>query len=244
MKQASAVLKGASTKYELVKKGARKEDISQMQEVVKQAKIGVDKLAKDLERAQDLLNSKSIPQKQFDDLKAAHDLASAQLAAVSQQYKKILNGALPEEIEAVQAMVEQAESTIEIIKKKMSYCALLSPVSGTVIQKLSLKGELAPPGMPVGIIADLTHVKVKGFVAEDELGFIKIGNTAKIFIDSQPDSPVEGKISFISSEAEFTPKNIQTQKERVKTMYEIQASVDNSEGKLKDGMPADIVIKK
>ncbi len=244
LKQADAAVKGANANLKLLEKGARKEDIRAMRQTMKQARISLAKIEKDKKTAGALLKSGAVPKNQVDDLESAHGMASAQLGAAQQQYSKLLKGAQPEEIEAALSMVEQAEAMVEVVRQKLTHCELYAPSTGTVMYKLAEKGEVAAPGIPVGVVADLSQVEVKGFVAEKDLGFVKIGGQAQVYIDSMPSRPIKAKITHIASEAEFTPKNIQTREERIKTMYEIKVSVDNTKGMLKSGMPADIVIKK
>lgn len=244
LKNAQAALKAASANFQLIKKGARKEDILHVRELSKQAEIARQNADEKYKRAEALYKENLISKDQFDDASARRDATIANEAAVRQQYEKILAGARAEEIEAALAMVEQTEATVALIKEKMSYCEIKSPIAGTILYKLVEPKEVVAPGATLGVVADLTSAEVKGYVAERDLGFIKIGSKASVYIDSQPDTPIEAKVTYIASEAEFTPKNIQTEKERVKTMYEIKVSVDNSEGKLKSGMPADIVIEK
>lgn len=244
LKNAQASLKAANANFQLIKKGARREDILHVRELLKQAEVARQNAEEKYKRAEALYKENLIPKDQFDDASAHRDVAIANEAAIRQQYEKILAGARAEEIEAALAMVEQAETAIALLKEKMSYCEVKSPISGTILYKLVEPKEVVTAGATLGVVADLTKAKVKGYIAEKDLGFVKIGGRAKVFIDSQPDIPIEAKVTYIASEAEFTPKNIQTEKERVKTMYEIKVSVDNSDGKLKSGMPAEIVIER
>jgi HlyD family secretion protein len=244
IKQAEAAVKGASARLQLIEKGARKEDLRWMKQVLKQAKIAKEKTEKDLGTLGPLLSSGAIPQKQYDDLQTTQELAAAKLAEAQQQYIKMIKGAQPEEIDAALSGVEQAEATVAVLKQKLTYCSVEAPSSGTVMYKLAEPGEVAGPGLSLGIIADLSTVKVKGYVSEKDLGYVKIGRPAHIYIDSRPGRPIKGTVTWIASEAEFTPKNIQTREERVKTVYEVKVSVDNRDGTLKTGMPADIVIRK
>jgi len=244
LQNAQAAQNAANANFQLIKKGARKEDILQVHELLKQAEIAKQNAQDKYERASALYKDKLIPKDQFDDITARRDSAVANEAAVKQQYEKVVTGARPEEIEAALAMVDQANATIALLKEKISYCEVKSPISGTVLYKLVEPGEVVAPGTPLGVVSDISKAKVIGYVTENELGFIKRGGEARVFIDSEPKNPIAAKVTYIASEAEFTPKNIQTEKERVKTMYEIKVSVDNASGKLKSGMPADIEIKK
>jgi len=244
LKQAKAALKGANAKLQLIEKGARKEDIRWMRQIIKQAKINKEKADRDIQTLGPLATQGAIPQKQYDDLISAQALAEAKLAEAQEQYTKMIKGAQPEEIESALSAVEQAEATIDIIEKKLNDCIVLSPASGTVTHKLAQLGEIAAPGIPLGIIAKLDRVKVVGFISEKELGHIKLGDPVHIYVDSFPGKPLKGIVTWIADEAEFTPKNIQTEEERIKTVYEIEATVDNQKGILKDGMPVDMVFRR
>jgi HlyD family secretion protein len=244
LKQAEAAVKGANAQLQLIEEGARKEDIRWMRQVIKQAKIQNGKLEKDLDVFGPLVKGGAMSQKEYDDLTTAKSMAEAKLAEAQQQYIKMIKGARPEEVEAALSLVEQAEAMVNVIKQKQTYCTITAPASGTVMHRLAEPGEAAAPGIPLGVVADLSRVKVKGYIAEAELGHVRLGGAAHVYIDSHPGKPLKGKITYISDEAEFTPKNIQTRDERVKTVYEVQVSLDNSAGLLKSGMPADIVIRK
>lgn len=244
LKQAEAGVKGARAGLKLIEEGARKEDIRWMKQVIKQAKISTEKIENDLKTFGPLVESGAISRKEYDDLQIARQMAEAKHAEAKQQYIKMIKGARPEEIEAALALVEQAEATVNVIKQKITYCEIEAPASGTVMYKLAEPGEAAAPGLPLGIIADFSRVKVKGYVSEKELGHVKIGGAVYVYIDSHPQKPIKAKVTHVACEAEFTPKNIQTKEERVKTVYEIEVSADNPDGKLKSGMPADIVIRK
>jgi len=242
--QGEAALKQATANLDLVRQGARTEDKRQLKQVVKQATIARAQAKKDLDRADTLVKASSLPPKQLEELESRWAIADAQVAAAQQQLAKAMHGARPEEIRAVEAAVEQAAAAVALVTQRLTHCTVYSPVAGTVLYRFAEPGEAAAPGVPLGTVADLRTVTVKGFVAEDELGFVTIGGAAQVFIDSHPSAPLPAQVSRVSSEAEFTPKNVQTRDERVKTMYEIEVTVANPDGRLKAGMPADIVIRK
>ncbi len=244
LKQMQANLKGANAQLKMIKTGPRQEDKKNVAALLAQAETAMGNAKKDLDRATQLYKSGSAPKKQFDDASDKYAIASQQYEAVKQQHNKVQNGARPEEIEAAAAAKEQLEAAIELVKKKLTYCEVYAPIGGTALYKYAYVGEVAAPGVPLGVIADLSKMKVAGYVSELDLAVVKLGASAKIFMDGKPDKPIEGKISYIASEAEFTPKNVQTVNERVKTMYKIEISVDNAAGDLKSGMPVDVVIKK
>ena len=146
---------------------------------------------------------------------------------------------LRQDLEVQKAQIKEAEASLEVAKRQLEYSEVFAPVSGVVLVKSAEEGEYALPGATVVTIADLDHPWLKAYVDETDLGRVKLGQKVRIRTDTFPDKVYEGKVAFISSEAEFTPKQVQTQKERVKLVYQIKVDVENPKGELKPGMPAD-----
>ena len=146
---------------------------------------------------------------------------------------------LRQDIEVQKAQIKEAKASLEVVKRQLEYSEAFAPVSGVVLVKSAEEGEYVSPGATVVTIANLDHPWLKAYVDETDLGRVKLGQEVRIRTDTFPNKTYTGKISFISSEAEFTPKQVQTQKERVKLVYRIKVDVDNPKGELKPGMPAD-----
>lgn len=144
-----------------------------------------------------------------------------------------------QELEVLKAQNKEGKATLEVAKRQLEYSEVFAPVSGVVLVKSAEAGEYISPGATVVTIADLDHVWLKAYVDETDLGRVKLGQKVWIKTDTFPGKTYEGRISFISSEAEFTPKQVQTQKERVKLVYRIKVDVENRNRELKPGMPAD-----
>lgn len=119
---------------------------------------------------------------------------------------------------------------------------MASPISGVVLSKAIEPGEQVAAGTPVVTLGDLNDCWLKGYIPETELARVKLGQRARITADGLPGKAFEGRVSFISSQAEFTPKSVQTEKERVKLVYRVKISFANPRMELKPGMPADAVI--
>ncbi len=244
LKKLKAMLAGAEARYRMVKKGAREEDIARMREKLRQAKIALNNAEKNYERAKKLYEAKVFPRKKYDDAYFAYKRALAGYRAVREEYRKLVKGSRPEEIEMALANVNAIKAEIEEVEKKISDCVIEAPVNGIVLCRLVNVGEVVPVGKPLFSLADLSVVKVRGYLSEKDLGFIKLGEEVSIYVDTFPEKPLKGIITYISSVAEFTPKNVQTKDERVKLVYEIKVKVRNDRGILKLGMPVDIVIRK
>jgi len=104
-------------------------------------------------------------------------------------------------------------------------------------------GEVALPGVPLLTVADLSSVTLTVYVPESQYGTLSLGQSVSVSVDTFPDETFTGTVNFINDQAEFTPKNVQTQKERVNLVYAIKIALPNPDGKLKPGMPADVVFK-
>jgi len=140
------------------------------------------------------------------------------------------------------AKVEQLKASLDLAQTRLDFTELAAPLDGFVLVKSSLAGEVVKPGTPVFTAIDLHNIWVTAYINEKDLGRVKLGQRADVVTDTYPGKKYKGEVSFISSQAEFTPKFIQTQEERVKLVYRIKVRVDNSSLELKPGMPADAYI--
>jgi HlyD family secretion protein len=142
-----------------------------------------------------------------------------------------------------EASVKDAEETLRLAKITLGYTVLRAPFSGVVLVRQTELGEVMQPGTPVVTLADLDHVWLRAYVSETDLGKIRWDQPAIVTTDTYPDKKYRGHISFIASNAEFTPKSVQTHEERVTLVYRIKIDVDNPNHELKPGMPADALIQ-
>ena len=234
------VLKGANANLRLAYNGARKEDRKKVGEILRQSEIGRDKAKREFKRLEGLFEKGAVPEKQYDDAKTAYEQAEAKYSQVMAESEKVSNGTRREQIDIARSGVDQAKAAIEIVRKKIADCTVVSPVDGTVVHRLVERGEISGAGVPLGIVRNMSRAKVIVFLPEIELGKVQIGQKAYVVTDSYPDRPLSGNISFISESAEFTPKTIQTKDERIKTVYRAEIKVDNSDGILKAGMPVEV----
>jgi HlyD family secretion protein len=131
---------------------------------------------------------------------------------------------------------------LALATERLGYATLTAPVAGMVMSKNIEPGEQVAVGTPVITIGELESVWVRAYIPETDLGRVKLGQKARVTTDTWPGKVYDGTVTFISSEAEFTPKNVQTQKERVKLVYRIKITIPNPRMELKPGMPADAEI--
>ncbi len=184
--------------------------------MLRNAEAAHDKAKKDYERSDVLYKSGAVSTQQMDAAKTAYDVALAQ--------------------------VQQASAALKTSEVRLKDTVISAPVSGVVLRKNVEAGETVGAGTPVFTIGDLENPWIKVYVKEDKLGLVKLGQRAEVKTDSYPGKVYEGTLTYISSEAEFTPKNVQTQEERVKLVFGVKVSVKNVDDELKPGMPADVKI--
>ncbi len=143
------------------------------------------------------------------------------------------------EVEAARAVVAEAEAALELARTRLEYASLRAPFDGTVTVRSVEPGEVVTTSREVMAVTDLTSVDLRIFVGQTEIGNVKPGQKVSVKVDTFPDRVFEGRVGFISPEAEFTPKYIQTHKERVKLVYLVKVIIPNPGLELKPGMPAD-----
>jgi len=186
-------------------------------------------------------------EQQIEQAKAAYEQASAQCALVEE-------GPRYEVIDQARAKVKQARAALDLAETRLKYATVKWPPANAVLPQTARPpiyvvlsknlepGEYAAPGKPVITVGEMANVWLRAYINETDLGRVKLGQRARVTTDTYPGVPYEGRVSFIASQAEFTPKNVQTEKERVKLVYRIKIDIDNPNMELKPGMPADAEI--
>jgi membrane fusion protein YbhG len=144
-----------------------------------------------------------------------------------------------QELATRRAEIERAKANIALIDSQLADTVAYSPVDGVVLVKAADVGEVLAPGTTVVTLGDIDHPWLRGYINETELGRVKIGSKVQVTTDSYPGKVYIGRVGFIASEAEFTPKQIQTRQERVKLVYRVKIDLENPHRELKSNMPAD-----
>jgi HlyD family secretion protein len=142
-----------------------------------------------------------------------------------------------------EAELERARAQLAVLEVQLSERVLKSPVAGVVLSKNAERGEVVAGGAAVVTIGEMAKPWLRGYIAERHLGRVKPGQAAEVTTDSYPGKKYAGRVTFISSEAEFTPKQIQTEEERQKLVYRIKIEMENPRLELKLNMPADAVLR-
>lgn len=187
---------------------------------------------KDMERLKKMFADGAATQKQLDDINGQIEVINRQISSVQSN------------LEGINAEVNALEAAIAQSKDMLARTKVYAPIDGIILEQYTEIGEMAAPGKVLFKIADLENMELKAYISALQLSSVKIGQTVKVSIDGNDGKLVdfEGKISWISSEAEFTPKNIQTREERVSQVYGIKVKVKN-DGSIKINMPAEVRFK-
>ena len=228
----------AAAELRLLRKGARDEDVREAEAQLKKAQADLDAAGRDLERMQALLDRGSGTTKARDDASTQRDVAQAALAAARERLRRLQTGNRPEEIEAAAARLQAAEARIAQLEKQLADARITSPTGGVVTQKLAEQGELLSRGGGIVVVTDLASAWLNAYVGEPDLARIRLGQPARVTTDDGQTR--SGRVSFVSSRAEFTPKNVQTRDERVKLVYKVKIALENADGLFKPGMPAEV----
>jgi HlyD family secretion protein len=252
IQRARAERSSAEAQVRLLRAGARVEDIRQAEAQVDAAEADAEAIdaelqaaATDLARFEALLKANAGSEKQRDDAKARVDVARGRLraarervSALQEAVARLRAGARREEVDAAVARVAGADAQLAVLDKALKDAEVIVPVAGIVTQKLADNGELVPPRSPILVVTDLDNAWANLFVPEPMIPRVKLGQPATIFTDGGGGG-IPGTVTYVSPQAEFTPRNVQTPDERSRLVYRIKVSVDNRDGVLKAGMPVD-----
>ncbi|HMK91755.1 MAG TPA: efflux RND transporter periplasmic adaptor subunit [Thermoleophilia bacterium] len=241
--QAKAERDQAAADLRLKLAGSRAEDIAEIAAEVGGARVELENAQRDLDRMQGLLDRGSGTTKARDDAQARRDVAAKRLAALEQSQARTQSGFRQEEKDAARAKLAALNARCAQLEQQLKDAIVLSPLDGVVTSKASEAGELLQVGTPLCVVTDLNDAWLTVFVSDRDLPLLRLGQQAHVVTDDgdKPGSGQrrEGKITYVASEAEFTPKNVQTRDERVTLVYRIKVGLPNQDGLFKPGMPAE-----
>jgi HlyD family secretion protein len=240
----------AEAQLQLLRAGARREDIRQAaaQHAAADADIAAAEAdlaaaEADVERFEALLANEAGSRKQRDDAVTRRDVARGRLGAARERARageaavaRLEAGARPQEIQAAEARRAVADAQIASLEKQRADATVTAPVAGIVTERLVDEGEVIAPRMPMLVVTDLDRAWAEVFVDAPIIPRLRIGQPATVHTDAGGDG-TPGHVSYISSRAEFTPRNVQTADERAQLVYRVRVAVDNRDGVLKQGMP-------
>ncbi len=266
--EAAAALDKAQAYLTELETGARPQEIAVADASVARAQADLANVEANFNRVQDLYTRQMAAQQEYDSARASYDAALARLREATEQLKLVKEGPRQEQIAQARAALAQAQERYNLVREgprqetieqsrarvaeadanlgltetRLSYTTLVAPLSGVVLSKNVEPGEYVAPGTPVVTVGDLEHVWLRAYVSETDLGRVKVGQRVRVTTDTYPGKIYDGRVSFIASQAEFTPKNVQTEQERVKLVFRIKVDLPNPDMELKPGMPADAEI--
>ncbi|WP_212511442.1 HlyD family efflux transporter periplasmic adaptor subunit [Acinetobacter seifertii] len=244
-KQAQAQLKAQQEAIVKQEVGARPEEISQAKAQLASAQAELDKTNKNLQRLQILVSStdgRAISQQELDYAKSNKDSAEAAVRERQANLELIIKGARQEDREATKAQYEVTKANLDLINYNLTQAELKSPVNAVVRARLQEVGDMTTAQKAVYTLA-LTDPKwIRVYVNEQDLSSIKMGGTAQVIRDSYPNQPINGKIGYISSVAEFTPKTVQIEEIRTTLVYEVRVYVNDLNDQLKMGQPVTVKV--
>jgi HlyD family secretion protein len=236
---ARATLISAQARLNKLLAGSRPEEIRGAEATLNQVRFDLENKEAHYERMKLLFERGVIPKEVLDNSEAAFNIAKASLEKAKENYILVKEGPRKEDIEDMRAQVDQARASVKLNVTQLSYTTLYSPISGVVLVNSGEIGEVVNPGTSILTLADIENVWLKAYIPETDLSKVKWGQEVIVTTDLRPKKEYRGRISFISSQAEFTPKQIQTEKERVTLVYRIKVDISNKDRELKPGMPAD-----
>lgn len=267
---ARSAMERAKASLEELEHGSRRQDIAVAEAAVASAQADKERLGADLARATNLRErtQNAISQEDYDRVVAAHRVAVEKLNEAKQKLDLVKEGPRPEQIDQARAAlaqakaqdllvqegprkedieqglakVRQAEAAVLAAKTRLSYATVTAPMPGVVLSKNIEPGEYVAPGTPVVTMANLNDIWLRGYISEGDHDRVKVGQRALVTLTTHSGKTYEGRVSFISQEAEFTPKTVQTVNEREKLVYRVKVDIDNKNWDLKPGMPADAEI--
>jgi len=239
---AESRLAAARANLAKLERGYRPQEIHEAGAAVAQAQADLVNKEIDYKRQQRLFERQTVAAKTRDKAEADYLMAKAALRQAQQQFNLRQEGYRTEDIAAARAEFKQAQAQLELAQTRLGYATITAPVTGVVLSRPAEPGEVAAVGSVVLTLGDLDHIYFEGYIPETDLARVHYGQKAALTTDTYPGKRYPAWISFINSKAEFTPKTVETFKERVTLVYRTKIRADNLHYELKPGMPAEAVI--
>lgn len=197
----------------------------------------------DVARIASLIKKKLASQEQLDLARLRRDVAQASMRQARQNLLLLQEGPRKEEIARARAELEARTNAVKTAERQLAYTRLVSPVSGIVSLREAEAGEVVSAGQPVFKVAELARPWVRAYLNESDLARVRLGQSARVTVDGLPGKQFNGILSFISPKAEFTPKSVETRELRVDLVYRVKIELEDPQGILKLGMPADVALE-
>jgi HlyD family secretion protein len=269
IREAEARVAQAQARLDDLLAGSRAQEIEQARATLRNAAVTREWTQRELERARELYARDLVAAQDLDRARQAYESAAAQeqaarervelleagprryeveaaraeLTAAHERLALLKAGARTQEIEGARARAAEARAALALARARHAETRLASPVAGVVLRKNVEAGETVGPGGPILTLMDPADLWVRVYVPETEIGRVTLGQEALVRVDAYPGRTFAGTVTEIADEAEFTPRNVQTRKERVNLVFRVKVAVRSPDGVLKPGMPADAEIR-
>lgn len=221
--------------------GAREQEINDAEIGVNTARTNYEQAQKDLARISELYAQKAVSQAEYEKAELSYKQQKNLLDSAESKLNLIKSGSRPDKIREAKAELERSRAVLNASEVLLEDTKIISPIDGTVLSKNFNAGEFVQAGASVATLADLNDMWIKVYISTDDLPSIKLGQEVT-FTVSGSTSKFRGVIEEIANQGEFTPKTIQTKKERTNIVFAVKIRIDNENGLLKPGMPADVVL--
>jgi len=241
--QAQAQIAVQQHALQRLKTGSRPEEVAQARASVSAAQADSELARQQLDRLQGIRQTtagRAVSQQDLDSALARRKVAEAQLENARKAQQLVVTGPRKEDIAQAQAQLEVARAELALLNHQLAQAELKAPIDAVVRARLMEPGDMASPQRPVFTLAITDPKWVRAYVIEADLGRIKPGMAATLATDSHPGQTLAGKVGYISSVAEFTPKTVQTEELRSSLVYEIRVLADDKEDRLRLGMPVTV----
>ncbi len=242
LRQAEAAQLASNARLNDLKQGYRPQEIAEVRAQVEQARANRVNLEEEARRSETLFRGGAASQQRRDKDLTAAAVSVQQVNASQERLKLLQSGFRPETINAARAQHEETQAAVEAARVNLEDLQVRSPVEGVITRKHAEVGEILGAGRPVVTVTDISKPWVRVYIPENQIGKVRVGAAAKVKVDTFPEREFDGRVTYVSSQAEFTPKNVQTQEERVKLVFAVNVTLENRDGTLKPGMPADVSI--
>lgn len=241
--QAAAQVDAAQALLSELERGSRPEEIQQSRAARDAARMRLEDATRDLQRTKELFDGGAVSRESLDKAGMARDVAERQWAQADDQARLVETGPRQERVAAARAQRAQAEAALAEHDAALVNMVIRAPFGGVVTLRHREPGEIVPAGSPVLTVTNRDDRWVRIYISERRIGNVRVGGQARITSDTNPDTGYPGEVSYVATEAEFTPKNVQTAEERVKLVYAVKVRITGDPGyALKPGMPADVQL--
>ena len=239
---AKAQIQSASANYEKLQTGHRPQEISQARATVEQRAAGLKVLEADFERTALLFTRETITKQEYDTALARRDEAIAAKKLAEETLNLLIEGFRQEEIAAGKALLSEANANFKRLQTSLNDTELICPSCGILLTRVEEPGAVVNPGQTIATLSLRDEVWVYVYIPATQMGIVQSGMRAEIFTDAAPTKPYTGQVGFISPEAEFTPKTVQTTELRTNLVYRVRIIADTPDNGLCQGMPVTVKL--